>query len=184
MKLLCLLAALSCPLIAQQRPAPDNDYVHQQFGDSCSLDPQMKPLLADLNGDSVEDIVMVARCTNPLIDQDEKNFRVIDPMNSFYGYGDPKITSGFGQQDPRLKGIALLIVHGSGADAWRSTAPQAKFLVINIAVKTLTAKKMRLSRKKSTTAIYVQEATADEMTSAVFWDGKKYKYEPMGSSLE
>lgn len=184
MKLVWFLAFLSLPLAAQQPLPPDNDYVHRQFGDSCSLDPQWKPMTGDLNGDGFEDLVLIARCTNPLIDQDEKDFKVIDPLNSFYGYGDPKITSGFGQQDPRLKGISLLIVHGSGPDGWRAEKAQAKFVVINIAVKTATLKKMKLSRKKTVTAIYVEEANGDEMTSAVFWDGKKYRYEPMGSSLE
>jgi hypothetical protein len=41
-----------------------------------------------------------------------------------------------------------------------------------------------MKRKKSVTAIYVEESTGDQMTSALFWDGKKYKYEPMGSSME
>jgi hypothetical protein len=184
MKLLCLVLVIPLSLSAQPPAPPNNDFVHQQFGDSCSLDPQWKPITGDLNADGVEDIVMVARCTNPVIDQDEKDFKVVDPMNSFYGYGNPKVTSGFGQQDPRMKGMVLLIVHGAGAEAWRSNTPQAKFVVINIAVKTFTVKKMKLNRKKSTAAIYVQEASADQMTSAIFWDGKKYKYEPMGSSLE
>src|SRR5215468_3525824 len=152
MRLLSFIFVLSVPLLAQS-PVPDNDYVHQQFGDACSLDPQC----------------------NPLIDQDEKNFRVIDPLNSFYGYGDPKITSGFGQVDPRLKGISLLIVHGSGADAWRASQPEAKFVVINIAVKSATLKRMRLRRKKSVIAIYVEEASADQMTAGIFWDGRKYR---------
>jgi hypothetical protein len=183
MRLLCLALVLATPLLAQPAP-PDNDYVHQQFGEACSLDPQWKPMVGDLNGDGIEDLVLVARCTNPLIDQDEKNFRVIDPLNSFYGYGNTKITSSFGQTDPRLKGISLLVVHGAGADAWRASQPQAKFIVINIAVKSASLKKMKLRRKKSVTAIYVEEATADAMTAAIFWDGRKYKYEPMGSGMD
>ena len=184
MKRLCFLVLVAQALSAQPPALPDNDFVHQQFGDSCSLDPQWKPVTGDLNADGVEDIVMVARCTNPVIDQDEKDFKVIDPMNSFYGYGDPKVTSGFGQTDPRLKGVSLLIIHGAGAEAWRSATPQAKFVVINIAVKTVAVKKMKINKKKSTAAIYVQEATADQTTSAIYWDGKKYRYEPMGASME
>lgn len=182
MKLLCC-ALLLCGVAFAEKPAPDNEYVHEQFGDSCSLDSQFKPLLGDLNGDGIEDLVMVARCKSPMVDQDEKNFRVIDPMNSFYGYGNPKITSSFGQRDPRLKGICLLVVHGAGADAWRAANPAGKFLVINLEIKTVAVKKMKL-RKKSVMAIYVEEATGDQMTSAIFWDGKKYKYEPLGSSME
>jgi hypothetical protein len=184
MKLLCLVLVIPLSLAAQPPAPPENDFVHQQFGDSCSLDPQWKPITGDLNADGVEDIVMVARCTNPVIDQDEKDFKVIDPMNSFYGYGNPKVTSGFGQTDPRLKGVSLLIIHGAGAEAWRSGTPQAKFVVINIAVKTIAVKKMKINKKKSTAAIYVQEAGADQMTSAIYWDGKKYRYEPMGASME
>ncbi len=167
MKLLCLVLVIPLSLAAQPPAPPENDFVHQQFGDSCSLDPQWKPITGDLNVDGVEDIVMVARCTNPVIDQDEKDFKVIDPMNSFYGYGNPKVTSGFGQTDPRLKGVSLLIIHGAGAEAWRSATPQAKFVVINIAVKTIAVKKMKINKKKSTAAIYVQEAGADQMTSAI-----------------
>jgi hypothetical protein len=33
-------------------------------------------------------------------------------------------------------------------------------------------------------AVYIEEATGDEMTAAIFWDGKKYKYEPLGSGME
>jgi hypothetical protein len=173
------------PLSTQQLPTtPDNDFVHKQFGNSCSLEPRWPPVTADLNGDGIEDIVMVAGCKNPLIDQDEKDYRVIDPYDAFYGYGNPKITSGFAPDDPKLRGVSLLVVHGAGSDGWRSASPKAKFVIINLAVKTITAKKMKVSRKKSTMAIYVEEAGADQMTSAIFWDGKKYRYEPLGSSME
>jgi len=39
-------------------------------------------------------------------------------------------------------------------------------------------------KKKTVLAIYVLENGGDQMTSAIYWDGKKYKYEPMGSSME
>ena len=161
----------------------NDDFVHQQFGSTCALDPKFAPMTADLNGDGTEDVLIVARCKNPLIDQAEKDYKVIDPMNSFFGYGNPKVTSTMGQQDPRLKGISLLIIHGAGADAWRAATPGAKFVIINIDVKTAVLKKMKL-RKKAVTAIYIEEATGDQMTAAIFWDGKKYKYEPLGSSME
>jgi len=141
-------------------------------------------MIGDMNGDGIEDIVIVAHCKNALIDQDEKNYQVIDPLDAFYGYGNPRITTGFAPDDPKLRGIALLVIHGSGADAWRSATPQAKFVIINLAVKTITVKKMKISKKRTATAIYVEEAGADQMTSAIFWDGKKYRYDPLGSSME
>jgi len=162
----------------------DDDFVHEQFGSTCSVDPKFRPMTGDLNGDGVEDIVIIGRCKNALIDQDEKNYKVIDPMNSFYGYGNPKITSTMGQQDPRLKGISILIIHGAGPDSWHAATPGEKFVIINIDVKTAGMKKMKINKKKSTMAIYVEEATGDEMTAAIYWDGKKYKYEALGSGIE
>ena len=162
----------------------DNDFVHEQFGNSCSLEPGWNPATGDLNGDGIEDMVVVARCKNALIDQAEKDFKVIDPLDSFYGYGNTRITMSFGQEDPRLRGLALLVIHGSGADAWRSETPQAKFVIVNLAVKTIVIKKMKIGKKRYRTAIYIEEASGDQMTSAIFWDGKKYRYEPLGTSME
>jgi len=44
-------------------------------------------------------------------------------------------------------------------------------------------KKMVL-KKKSVMALYIEETGADQMTSAIFWDGKKYRYVPIGASME
>jgi hypothetical protein len=172
---------------AQNNSAPvaiDNNFVHQQFGDSCSLEPKWQPMMADLNSDGSEDIVIVARCKNVLIDQGEKNYQVIDPMDSFFGYGNPSITTSFAPDDPKLRGVSLLVIHGAGADGWRSATPLAKFVIINLPVKTLTVKRIKVKRKKFANAIFVEEATSDQMTSAIFWDGKKYCYQPLGSSTE
>ncbi|MBV9573101.1 MAG: hypothetical protein JOY93_03535 [Acidobacteriales bacterium] len=181
--------------VAPEKPAPpavisathpailvDNNFVQREFGPSCSLLGNA-PMTGDLDGDGVEDIVMVAHCKSPFADQAENNFSVIDPYYTFYGYGDPKVNSAFSSEIPELRGIAILIIHGSGADAWRSAKPKAKFLVINMPVKQIALKKMML-KKKAVTAIYTEEAGVDDMTSALFWDGKKYKYMPFGSSME
>ena len=182
--MLMLLSAFARAQQSSPAPQVDNDFVHAQFGAACDRDPQFAPMTGDLNGDGVEDLVLVARCKHPMIDQDENNFKVIDPMDSFYGYGNPKVTSSFAQDDPRLKGISILVIHGSGSDAWHSATPLAKFLVINQEVKMVTLKKMKLNKKKSVTAIYVEEANGEQMTAAIYWDGKKYKYEPLGSAME
>ena len=88
------------------------------------------------------------------------------------------------QNDPRQHGICILVIHGAGDAAWRSTSTESKFVIINLAVKTIAVKRMRISKKRATTAIYVEEANADQMTGAIFWDGKKYHYEPLGSGME
>ena len=186
------LGAASCASFATAQenslaatPSPVYDkFVHQQFGASCSLEPNFAPMIGDLNNDGVADIVMVARCKNALIDQGEKSYKVIDPMDSFFGYGNPVITTSFAPDDPKLRGISLLVIHGSGPEAWRSETALSKFVIINMPVKKLSVKRMKISRKKLANAIYVEEATGDQMTSAIFWDGKKYRYEPLGSSME
>jgi hypothetical protein len=188
---LLLFASFGASFAAAQNSAPasataavDNKFINQQFGDSCSMEPKWAPMVADLNGDGVDDIVIVARCKNVLIDQGEKNYRVVDPMDSFFGFGNPAITTSFAPDDPKLRGVSLLVIHGAGTDAWRSATPQAKFVIINLPVKTLALKRMKVNRKKFANAIFVEEATSDQMTSAIFWDGKKYRYEPLGSSTE
>ena len=140
-------------------------------------------MMADLNGDGVEDIAIAARCTNPMADQAEHNYRVVDPFNAFFGYGDPKITTTFASEDPERRGLVLLIIHGSGQDAWRSATPKAKFIIVNLPYKQVMVKKLML-RKRPVMAIYAEETGGNETVSATFWDGKKYHYQPLGSSLE
>ena len=192
MQLLRVAALLILPALGAvaQQSAPnspfaiDNDFVQKQFGDTCTLIPGPAPLRADLDGDGVEDVVMVARCRNPLPDQAGYSFRVVDPYNRYFGFGDPKITTQFASEDPNQRGISLLIIHGAGAEAWRSATPKAKFVVINLPFKQLSVKKMMI-HKKAVTAIYAEEAHEGEGTiSALYWDGKKYKYAPMGTSME
>ncbi|HZQ22890.1 MAG TPA: hypothetical protein VFA89_08830 [Terriglobales bacterium] len=181
----CLLLGSA---VAQQSPsattAVNNEFVQKAFGETCTVLPGPAPLKADLDGDGVEDLVIAARCKNPLPDQADYNFKVVDPYNSFYGFGDVKITSAFSSEDPDLRGVSLLIIHGAGADAWHSATPKAKFLVINLPFKQLRIKKMSV-HKKTVMAIYAEESREGEGTvSALYWDGKKYKYQPVGTSME
>jgi hypothetical protein len=170
---------------AQQtaKTALNNAFIQKQFGTTCKLLDGPSPMMADLNGDGIEDLAVAAHCTNPMIDQAEHEYRVVDPYYAFFGYGDPKVSSEFASEDPAKRGIVLLIIHGSGAEAWRADQPKAKFMIINLPFKQLMVKKLRV-HKKLVMAIYADEGGADRTTSATFWDGKKYRYQPMGSSLE
>ena len=73
-------------------------------------------------------------CTNPMADQAEDNFTVIDPYNTFFGYGNTKITTQFASEDPAMRGLVLLVIHGTGPEAWRAATPKAKFVIINLPV--------------------------------------------------
>jgi hypothetical protein len=165
-------------------PAVTDAYVHKEFGDNCSLLGGPPQFVGDLDGDGVDDLIVVARCKNPLADQAEFGFLVADPYNSFLGFGQVKVTSTFASDEPERKGISLLIVHGVGPQAWRSDKPKPKFLLINLPFKNLTVKKLVL-KKRTVLGIYMEEKGEGESTSSViFWDGKKYRYQILGSDLE
>jgi hypothetical protein len=165
-------------------PAVTDDFVHQQFGENCSLLAGPPQFVADLDDDGVEDLLVAARCKNPIADQDEYSFRVADPYNSFLGFGEVKVTSTFASDEPDRRGLSLLIVHGVDKDAWRAETPKAKFVLINLPFKTLSVKRLVL-KKKTILGIYMEEKGEGENTSSVvFWDGKKYRYQQLGATLE
>jgi len=188
-----LFVFLIAAAVAQQSPAPaapapapasvDNDFVQKQFGSTCTLMPGPSLQTADLDGDGTEDAIIIARCTNPMLDQAEHGYKVIDPYDNFFGYGDPKVTTQFATEEPERRGLVLLVIHGNGAEAWRSATPKAKFMIINLPFKQIMVKKLQL-RKKTVMAIYADEVGGAGTVSATFWDGKNYKYQPMGSNME
>jgi len=165
-------------------PAVTDEFIHKQFGDNCSLIAGPSQFVADLDDDGVDDLVVAAKCKNPMADKDEYSFVVADPYDAYLGFGDVKVTSTFASDEPGRRGISLLIIHGAGDDAWRAATPKAKFLLINLPFKTLTVKRLTL-KKKIVLGIYMEETGEGENTSSVvFWDGKKYKYQPLGSTME
>jgi hypothetical protein len=185
--LLVFCAALLIPSFGQAPAAlkikVDNDYVQRQFGKEFTIIPEIEPMYGDLDGDGVEDVVIAAHCKNPLPEQAEHNFTVVDPYYEFYGFGDPKVTTTFSEADPALRGLMVLIVRGSGPDAWRSATPKAKFVLVHVPFRSITVKKMKL-RKKMIEAIYVEEAGETQESSAVYFDGRTFRYVPMGGSME
>lgn len=165
-------------------PAVTDELIHKQFGDNCSLLAGPPQFVADLDDDGIDDLVVAARCKNPMADKDEYSFVVADPYDTFLGYSDIKVTSTFASDAPERRGISLLIIHGSEKDAWRAETPKAKFLLINLPFKSLTVKRLAL-KKKTILGIYMEETGEGEDTSSVvFWDGKKYRYQLLGSALE
>jgi hypothetical protein len=176
--------SLGTTLEGQTSPNPsvDNDFVAKQFGSTCVLVGQ-PPLVGDFNGDGIEDIVIPARCKNPMMNQAENRYVVVDPYDAFFGYGNPKLTTQFASEDLEHRGFSLLVIHGAGDQAWRSPNPTAKFMIVNTPYNKIYMKKLAV-RKKTLTAIYVEETGESGMDSVIFWDGRKYRYQPMGGNLE
>jgi hypothetical protein len=153
-------------------PALSSDALKQivarEFGASFEL-LDIAPLFLDMDGDGSEDAVLIATSKNPLVDATELRYKVVDPYDEYFGFGDPKITAGFSPTQigpPRF----LLVLHG-----WRETAPKAKYVIINLPFDKLSAGRT-LRKKKAVAAIVAEEAGG--LTSNVYWDGKKYKWEP------
>lgn len=167
-------------LAASPAPVVDQAFIHKQFGEEFSLIEISQPYIRDIDGDGVDDLVIVARSKKPMIEAAEHNYRVVDPYYSFYGYGDPKLTATFGSEDPVERNLVILVVHGAGTDAWHSETPKAKFVIINLPLKRIAVKKLQL-RKRQVNAIFAVEADASAGDSVVFWDGKQYKYQPIGT---
>jgi hypothetical protein len=165
-------------------PAVTDEYVHKQFGDKCSLIAGPQQFVGDLDGDGIDDLVVVAKCTNPMQDRDEQNFVVADPYDTFMGFGDVKVTSTFASDVPERRGVCLLVVHGAEKGGWQTEQPKAKFVLINLPFKTLTVKRLA-TKKRTVLGVYMEEQGEGESTSSVvYWDGKKYKYMQLGATLE
>ena len=191
-----VLVLAICALAQKKQPTPPpahathpsppvtDEFIQKQFGENCSLIAGPQQFAADLDGDGIDDLVVAAKCKNPMADRDEYGFTIADPYDTFLGFGDVRVTSTFASDVPERRGISLLIIHGAEKDAWRSDKPKAKFLMINLPFKALTVKRLAL-KKKNMLGIYMEETGEGESTSSVlFWDGKKYRYTQLGSTLE
>ncbi len=184
--LMALGVALLFPAFGQTPAASrpiDNEFVQKQFGNQFTLLPQGGVAVGDLDGDGVEDVVIAARCKSPMLDQAEHNFTVVDPYYEYFGYGDPKTTTTFSEGDPARRGMVVLVIYGTGHDTWRSATPKAKFVIVNLPYQTISVRKIQI-RKKTIEAIYGEESgDTTEQNSAIFFDGKKFHYVPMGGDM-
>lgn len=163
-----LLSALCAFAQAAPAPAsaPDAQQLAQQFGEAFQVLPKFPVLTADFDGDGKQDAVVVATAKDPLLDQADFHYKVIDPYNAAFGFGDPKVTTKFNAQVD--KPAMLLIVSD-----WRAATPKAKFVVINVAFEKLSIGRV-LVKNKPVTAIAGEEMTG--ATNFIYWDGKKWKW--------
>ena len=163
-----------CFELATERSSVKVNYLHPPKEGS----PWVSFLTADLDGDGVEDAIVVARCKTPLADQASHNYRVIDPYYTNFGYGDPKITAQFNSADPYRQNL-VLVIHGAGKEAWRAVTPKAKFVIINLPFESLSLTRVTVHKRQVSAVSLIEDE--QELSSAVFWDGKKYRWSDSAS---
>jgi len=169
-RILILIFAGAILALAQtaSSPKPNATQIAQQFGPAFHPLSGFPVLTGDLDKDGAEDAVVVATAENPLLDQAQYHFKVIDPYSSSFGLGDPSITQQFSVKADVSR--YLLIVHN-----WR--APKAKFVVINFPFDKLSIDRVFV-KKKVYPAIRGEESTGSK--SVVYWDGRKWKWKDEG----
>jgi hypothetical protein len=185
-----LLLAMVIPCFAFSQTAASDDptpieLVAKEFGAGFTVVAGQPVLTGDFDGDGTEDIVIVATGKNPMADSAGHDYKVIDPYNSYFGFGDPKITTGFvnlTSNDPRF----LLVVHN-----WKSAMPTShppkpgahlsrpKFVIINLPFEKLSTGSFKV-KKKVVAAITAEESGG--VAAAVYWDGKNYKWQAYGAN--
>ncbi len=158
-----------CFQVATERSTTGVKYLHPQAGL-----PWRPFLAADLDGDGVEDAVIVARCISPMADAGGYEYKVVDPYFANYGYGDPRITGQFNASDPSRQNL-ILIIHGSGKEAWRASKPKAKFVIINAPFDALNLTK--IARKKNVIIPAISLIETEGLVSNLYWDGKKWHWQ-------
>ena len=171
--------ALHGQTVAAKQPTIDlQAIIAAQFGSQFVIVPDFPALTGDFNGDGVEDVLVVAT-SHGGFDAESGRFRVLDPSSSYFGLGDPKITAQFASKYPGGPRY-LLIIHGSGKDAWRAKEPKERFVVINLAFDHLSVGRVK-KKKKVFDDIGIEETGV--LNSFLYWNGRKYEWQPGASEL-
>jgi len=166
---LTALAAAAQQPASNSAPADLQQLVTREFGPAFTVDTHFPPLTADLDGDGQPDLVLVANAKDPMGGQIDFHYRVLDPYDAYFGFGDPKVTGQFAVNMNAGPARFVLVIHN-----WR--APKAKFVLINLPFDRLSISRVSVSKKRSADAILAEESSG--LNAAVFWDGKKYRWEP------
>jgi len=156
---------------AQQKPDV-RAVVAKEFGESYVLAGDIAPVFGDFDGDGTQDLAVVATGDNPLMGEGSHGYKTLDPYNASFGYGNPKVTMAFNTSDKAARYI--LVLH-----SWQ--APGKKFVLVNVPFQRLRVGHM-MRKKKPVDALEVVDETG--IQGAIYFDGKKYKWEIIGSELD
>src|SRR5258708_19743427 len=128
--------------------------VKQQFESTFSVTTTMPTsfIVSDFDADGVEDVAIVADSKDPLPDSYDFKYEVADPYNSYFGYGNPRVTAAFNSSE-RLRSHSLLVILGVGKEGWRSATPKAKYVLVNVPF--YSVEPVRILTKKKKPPIFV-----------------------------
>ena len=146
--------------------------VAKEFGESYVVANDIAPIYGDFDGDGKQDLAVVATGDNPLMGEGSHGYKTLDPYNASFGYGNPKVTMAFNTSDKASRYILLL-------HSWQ--APGKKFVLVNVPFQQLRIGHM-LRKKKPLDALQAVDETG--VQGAIYFDGKKYKWEIIGSELD
>jgi hypothetical protein len=169
-------ATYTAPDAQPPKPIPADlaDVVRKQFGGNFEIYPGASFETGDLDGDGIEDAIIVVRAEKPFVGEAKYSFIPLAPQDDYFGYGDPKIALS-GEYEPWKMRRLLLVIHGAGAEAWRAATPKAKYLLVNIPFNKISVTTAKV-KKKTLTVINAEETSV--MSSVIFWSGKTYKWRP------
>ena len=148
---------------------PLEGLVEKQFGPDFKVDPGFAPMYADFDADGREDIAIIGFSKHPLGGSGGFKYTVIDPYDTYFGVGDPKITThlaGFSDGTSHC----ILIIHD-----WKGETAKSKWVIVNVPFNRVVPGQVTL-KKKTVPAIATIEVGG--LSSLVFFDGKKYRWEP------
>jgi len=149
--------------------SPLESLVEKQFGPDFKVDPQFPPIYADFDADGREDIAIVGFSKHPLGGSAGFKYTVIDPYDGYFGIGDPKITTNLAGFSDGSK-HCILFIHD-----WKGETPKSKWVIVNVPF-TKIAQGLVTLKKRSVPAVATVET--DGLSSLVFFDGKRYRWEP------
>jgi hypothetical protein len=148
-------------------PVDPKGYLQEQFGPMLAYLPQYPPIVGDFDSDGAEDLVLVVTGKDPLIDQQQFNYKAIDPYNAFFGWSDPKDTIQFAASEAEPRFVVIV-------QNWRAATPKAKWVVINLSFDKLSSSRYLSKKNKVVPAIELEDRTG--LTSDLFWNGKQWKW--------
>jgi hypothetical protein len=145
--------------------------VEREFGPRFSVVAKFQPMFGDFDGDGKEDLAVVVT-GSPALDQAAHNYKLIDPYDTYFGYGNVKTTMSF---PVHAEGQPLYVAI---AHDWRAAHPKAKFVIVNLPFERIEVSGAQW-KKKPVSALFTTDSTG--IQAEIFWDGKKYRWQAVGS---